>query len=363
VAEPENSQDSEQEQQQQLAPPMAVPTFMDRPSEDGYNWRKYGQKQVKGSEYPRSYYKCTQANCPMKKKVERSHDGQVTEIVYKGDHNHPKPQPTRRMAMSGAHLLADSLSRDADSNDGRPDAWGIAHAATSNSGSDDDDGSKLSNEDGDDDEHDSKRRKRNDSSKDIAMAQRTIREPRVVVQTTSDVDILDDGYRWRKYGQKVVKGNPHPRSYYKCTNVGCLVRKHVERASTDIKAVITTYEGKHNHDVPAARNGGHDMASAPLPPPTVSALPDQRFSRPQMGTRGYESLLPAGMGLQQQQRKDDDVYIPMSAPSNGDHRQQQALSQLMSQRPKQEQGGESSRNPNSMYPQSSMAHVAGMGRR
>lgn len=37
------------------------------------------------------------------------------------------------------------------------------------------------------------------------------REPRVVVQTLSEVDILDDGYRWRKYGQKVVKGNPNPR--------------------------------------------------------------------------------------------------------------------------------------------------------
>jgi WRKY transcription factor 33 len=47
---------------------------------------------------------------------------------------------------------------------------------------------------------------------------RTIREPRVVVQTTSDVDILDDGYRWRKYGQKVVKGNPHPR-YIPCSFV------------------------------------------------------------------------------------------------------------------------------------------------
>ena len=40
---------------------------------------------------------------------------------------------------------------------------------------------------------------------------RTVREPRVVVQTTSEIDILDDGYRWRKYGQKVVKGNPNPR--------------------------------------------------------------------------------------------------------------------------------------------------------
>lgn len=65
-------------------------------SDDGYNWRKYGQKQVKASENPRSYYKCTHPSCPMKKKVERSLDGQITEIVYKGTHNHPKPQSTRR---------------------------------------------------------------------------------------------------------------------------------------------------------------------------------------------------------------------------------------------------------------------------
>lgn len=42
---------------------------------------------------------------------------------------------------------------------------------------------------------------------------RTVTEPRIIVQTTSEVDLLDDGYRWRKYGQKVVKGNPYPRSY------------------------------------------------------------------------------------------------------------------------------------------------------
>lgn len=65
----------------------------DRTSYDGHNWRKYGQKQVKGSEYPRSYYKCTYPNCPVKKKVEKSLDGQIAEIVYNGEHNHLKPQP------------------------------------------------------------------------------------------------------------------------------------------------------------------------------------------------------------------------------------------------------------------------------
>ncbi|CAA6656919.1 unnamed protein product [Spirodela intermedia] len=69
-------------------------------ADDGFNWRKYGQKVVKGSENPRSYYKCTHPNCPTKKQVETTLEGQITEIVYKGVHNHPKPQSTRRSSSS-----------------------------------------------------------------------------------------------------------------------------------------------------------------------------------------------------------------------------------------------------------------------
>lgn len=47
------------------------------------------------------------------------------------------------------------------------------------------------------------------------------------------------------------------RSYYKCTSPGCNVRKHVERAASDPKDVITTYEGKHIHDVPVAKSSSH----------------------------------------------------------------------------------------------------------
>ena len=46
---------------------------------------------------------------------------------------------------------------------------------------------------------------------DITLVVKPIWEPRVVVLTLSEVDILDDGYCWRKYGQKVVRGNPNPR--------------------------------------------------------------------------------------------------------------------------------------------------------
>lgn len=36
--------------------------------------------------------------------------------------------------------------------------------------------------------------------------------------TKSEVDHLDDGYRWRKYGQKAVKNSPYPRYLFKSQN-------------------------------------------------------------------------------------------------------------------------------------------------
>ncbi|RDX61990.1 putative WRKY transcription factor 20, partial [Mucuna pruriens] len=249
----------------------------ERVSDDGYNWRKYGQKHVKGSEFPRSYYKCTHPNCEVKKLFERSHDGQITEIIYKGTHDHPKPQPNRRFSagtiMSMQEEKSDKASLtsrdDKESNmcgqvshPAEPDSTPELSSIATNDGHIESSGflSNRNNDEVDDDDPFSKRRKMDLVNADITPVVKPIREPRVVVQTLSEVDILDDGYRWRKYGQKVVRGNPNPRSYYKCTNTGCPVRKHVERASHDPKAVITTYEGKHNHDVPTAKNSCHDMA-------------------------------------------------------------------------------------------------------
>ncbi|KAK9278352.1 hypothetical protein L1049_027917 [Liquidambar formosana] len=40
--------------------------------------------------------------------------------------------------------------------------------------------------------------------------------PRFAFQTRSADDILDDGYRWRKYGQKAVKNSVYPRSAASC---------------------------------------------------------------------------------------------------------------------------------------------------
>ncbi|GKC51088.1 DNA-binding WRKY transcription factor, partial [Tanacetum coccineum] len=174
----------------------------ERSSDDGYRWRKYGQKMVKGSKFPRSYYKCRHPKCEVKKILERGTDMDVT-----------LPQ----LNIIPNNEVANDL--------------------------------------------DLKWRRTNVDTLDVIPVIKPIREPRLVVQTISEVDIMDDGYRWRKYGQKVVQCNPNPRSYYKCTSAECPVRKHVERASHDPKAVITTYEGKHNHDLPTARSSSsHDVA-------------------------------------------------------------------------------------------------------
>ncbi|KFK30520.1 hypothetical protein AALP_AA7G273300 [Arabis alpina] len=117
----------------------------------------------------------------------------------------------------------------------------------------DDDGGDGIN---DDDHHDTPpRHKHNTASLGVVSTlkmkklktKRKVREPRFCFKTLSEVDVLDDGYRWRKYGQKVVKNTQHPRSYYRCTQDKCKVKKRVERLADDPRMVITTYEGRHLH--------------------------------------------------------------------------------------------------------------------
>ncbi|KAH9297256.1 hypothetical protein KI387_028938 [Taxus chinensis] len=94
--------------------------------------------------------------------------------------------------------------------------------------------------------HCSKRRK--------SRVKRTIRVPAISVKMA---DIPPDEYSWRKYGQKPIKGSPHPRGYYKCSSIrGCPARKHVERAVDDSTMLIVTYEGEHNHSQSISENTG-----------------------------------------------------------------------------------------------------------
>ncbi|XP_051198713.1 uncharacterized protein [Lolium perenne] len=89
--------------------PTAAPGVGGRPSTTGevvpsdlWAWRKYGQKPIKGSPYPRGYYRCSSSKgCPARKQVERSRtDPNMLVITYTSDHNHP--WPTQRNALAGS---------------------------------------------------------------------------------------------------------------------------------------------------------------------------------------------------------------------------------------------------------------------
>ncbi|KAK2437616.1 WRKY transcription factor [Trifolium repens] len=110
------------------------------------------------------------------------------------------------------------------------------------------------------------------------------KEPRFAFMTKSEVDQLEDGYRWRKYGQKAVKNSPYPRSYYRCTTQKCTVKKRVERSYEDPTTVITTYEGQHNHPVPTSLRGNAASMFTPshlLSTPTPFTSSGSNYNFPQ----------------------------------------------------------------------------------
>ncbi|XP_022136034.1 WRKY transcription factor 1 isoform X2 [Momordica charantia] len=282
-----------------------TPTVREKVSEDGYNWRKYGQKLVKGNVFVRSYYRCTFPTCMVKKQLERTHDGKITDTVYFGQHDHPKPQHHIPVAVGLVTMVVEKPDDHASGSSqdkasialGQPphqtepaDTLQLSSVAASDNVKDEvSKRSRINDEDDSDEIPDLKREKKR-CNIDVTVADKSTVEPRVVVQTPSEVDIVNDGYRWRKYGQKLVKGNPNPRSYYRCSSPGCPVKKHVERASHDPKVVLTTYEGQHDHDMPPARTVTLNSAGPGICTPPHN---DEKKTKSVGGPAGHDMVVRA----------------------------------------------------------------------
>ena len=65
----------------------------------------------------------------------------------------------------------------------------------------------------------------------------------------------EDGYQWKKYGQKFIKNIQKIRSYFRCRDRRCGAKKKVEWQPGD-PSVRVVYDGAHLHGSPSSSNGG-----------------------------------------------------------------------------------------------------------
>ncbi|GMJ00946.1 WRKY DNA-binding protein 46, WRKY DNA-BINDING PROTEIN 46 [Hibiscus trionum] len=136
-----------------------------------------------------------------------------------------------------------------------------------------------------------------------------------VCSGTSFEGPLDDGYCWRKYGQKDILGSNFPRGYYRCTHrysQGCLADKQVQRSDEDPTIFEVRYRGTHTC------NRASDSVATKLPSTTESEAKDhhsqQQEQLEEKQKQSKEILLSFETGLKVKTEDLDDIFPSFSFP-------------------------------------------------
>lgn len=91
------------------------------------------------------------------------------------------------------------------------------------------------------------------SNKKRRMSEKNKKEKvKICVGTGQEGTPLDDGYCWRKYGQKDIHGSKYPRGYYRCTHRftrDCLAVKQVQKSDTNPLCYEVKYVESHTCDI------------------------------------------------------------------------------------------------------------------
>ncbi|KAJ6972475.1 WRKY transcription factor 6 [Populus alba x Populus x berolinensis] len=134
---------------------------------------------------------------------------------------------------------------------------------------------------------------------------------------------LDDGYSWRKYGQKDILGANFPRGYYRCTHrhsQGCLATKQVQRSDEDHSIFEVTYRGRHT-----CSQASPSPLASPSPKNDCSKQSKYHRKQQQLQLQREEKPKPTeeisvnfGSDLVQVKSEDlgskDDIFPPFSFP-------------------------------------------------
>ncbi|KAE8667052.1 regulator of ribonuclease-like protein 3 [Hibiscus syriacus] len=252
-----------------------------------------------------------------KKKVEHSHEGHITEIIYKGAHNHPKPPPNRRSSIGSSNLLSDMQLKLPEQTglqngiDGDP-VWATAQkglVAAAKDWTHDNiemtSSATISPENGNEqapdttiyiesgDAVDVSSTFSNDEDEDGPLFSND--EDEDDWETHGSVSLGYDGE-----GDESESKRRQPVRWISSTmDIGvasCTVMKHVERASHDLKSVITTYEGKHDHDVPAAHNSSHANSATSNAAATAMASSVQPHAHRPEPSQFHNRVRPTSFG-------------------------------------------------------------------
>ncbi|KAG0486382.1 hypothetical protein HPP92_008477 [Vanilla planifolia] len=110
---------------------------------------------------------------------------------------------------------------------------------------------------------------------------------------------VDDGYSWRKYGQKEILGAKFPRGYYRCTyrhSNGCLATKQVQRSEENPSFFDVNYRGihtctraLHRNAAPQPKEQNAQQKQTPLPKTQQQQLLDCFRSGLTVKTEGFGS--------------------------------------------------------------------------
>ncbi|KAJ4979630.1 hypothetical protein NE237_010410 [Protea cynaroides] len=103
----------------------------------------------------------------------------------------------------------------------------------------------------------------------------------------------DDGFTWRKYGQKEILGSRFPRSYYRCTHksfYGCIARKQVQRLDDDPNTFEVTYCSHHSCLMSSTTSFPPPVAAATIPPELLEVETTQPPLSTNLPLRRWDSM-------------------------------------------------------------------------